>query len=981
MSLSLCGAFFLSGASALVFETLWFQQAGLAFGSSVWASSLVLSAFMGGLALGNALAARHGERLRDPLRVYALAEIAIAVSGVGLVLLFPHLGTLFAPALRSLLDKPWLLNPVRLVTAFVLLLVPSTAMGVTLPLLARTLGRHGATFGAILGRLYGWNTLGAVAGVLAAELWLIVTLGIRGSALAAAALNIVAAGVAWRLSRLETSRSLPPKGGSHRSGSTPLQGGNQTAGSTPPEGGSHTGRHASAPEKRMWLPASAGSGPWLAAAFFTGFALLALEVVWFRILLLVVDGHAAAFAVMLAVVLAGIAFGGLAAGRWLRRDVDVHAVSASAALTASVLCVISYAILPWVMRPFALRLASAPLDIAQVAVPLMLPVSFVSGAFFTLAGAALRALLPSDTEAAGRLTLANTIGAAAGALVGGFLLLPIAGMERSILIVAALYGLVGAGLAATASSSRRRVYAFGIACAASLALFPFGTMRDEILPIPVSRHLGLRNGKDDARAPTARVVAVREGVNETIQYVEMSFLGRPLFHQLLTNAVSMADTEYFSRRYMKLYVYWPAAVHPSPSRALLICYGVGSTARAMTDSSDFRSIDIVDISRDVLETSRIVYSDTASSPLRDPRVRVHVEDGRYFLQASAQQFDLITAEPPPPTVAGAVNLYTREYFGLIRDRLADGGMTAYWLPLHVLSDVSAKAILRAFCDVFDDCSLWHGSGAQFMMIGTKNAAGPVTEERFTRQWRQAKIVTEMSRLGFERPEQLGALFIGDAAYVKAIVGSTPPLTDNYPRRINARTRSQAEAGRLVQSLTDTAASRARFANSSLIKRLWPERFIAASLPYFDAQHAINLFTNGGQPHVSMLHELLRSTTLRTPALWLMGSDWDTQRIVAEATPSDLAQPRSQFHLGIRLIAERSYRAAAAAFSRAEALPALRAQAFAFRVYALCLADRIGEAQRLVDERPGEAEGEIWRWLDQTFGVGERRTVISRVYPP
>src|SRR5687767_1363172 len=110
----LCGVFFASGASALIFETLWFQQAGLAFGSSVWASSLVLSGFMTGLALGNALAARYGDRLRDPLRAYAIAEIAIAISGVGLVFLFPSLGTLLAPALGPLLDKPWLLNPVRL---------------------------------------------------------------------------------------------------------------------------------------------------------------------------------------------------------------------------------------------------------------------------------------------------------------------------------------------------------------------------------------------------------------------------------------------------------------------------------------------------------------------------------------------------------------------------------------------------------------------------------------------------------------------------------------------------------------------------------------------------------------------------------------------------------------------------------------------------------------------------------------------------
>src|SRR2546426_9534416 len=135
MTTLLCGVFFASGFSALVFETLWFREAGLAFGNSVWASSLVLSAFMAGLAVGNALAARVGDRVRSPLRVYAAAEIIIAVTGAGVVFVFPYIGGAVAPALRSMLDAPALLNALRLLMAFVLLLVPSTAMGVTLPLL------------------------------------------------------------------------------------------------------------------------------------------------------------------------------------------------------------------------------------------------------------------------------------------------------------------------------------------------------------------------------------------------------------------------------------------------------------------------------------------------------------------------------------------------------------------------------------------------------------------------------------------------------------------------------------------------------------------------------------------------------------------------------------------------------------------------------------------------------------------------------
>jgi spermidine synthase len=185
MTLLLCAIFFVSGASALVFETLWFHQAGIAFGNSVWASSLVLSGFMGGLALGSAVAVRRGDRFGSPVRTYAVLEVVIAVSGVLLVLTLPSLGTVATPLLKPFVDVPWILNPLRLLFAFTLLLVPSTAMGLTLPLLTKALVAADSNFGRVLGRLYGWNTLGAVVGAVLAEVFLVEALGIRGSAVAA----------------------------------------------------------------------------------------------------------------------------------------------------------------------------------------------------------------------------------------------------------------------------------------------------------------------------------------------------------------------------------------------------------------------------------------------------------------------------------------------------------------------------------------------------------------------------------------------------------------------------------------------------------------------------------------------------------------------------------------------------------------------------------------------------------------------------
>jgi MFS family permease len=312
LAILLYAVFFASGVSALIFETLWFRQAGLTFGNTVWASSLVLSSFMGGLALGNALSARFGDRLEHPLLVYSMAEVALALTGVGLVYFLPGLGVLLTPWFRPLLDHPWILNPLRLLIAFVVLLMPSTAMGVTLPVLTKTLAAYDSHFGAVLGRLYGWNTLGAVTGAIVGEVYLVALWGVRGTALAAGALNLLSAAVAaWLSTRLASP--APNRAGRR----------------TPPPGD---------PGRR-----------WLAVAFLSGLCLLAVEVIWFRVLLLVVLGHSMAFTLMLGIVLAGMALGSLAASRGLRLSPSAYRHSAAIAFLAGMLTLGCYAAFPLVI--------------------------------------------------------------------------------------------------------------------------------------------------------------------------------------------------------------------------------------------------------------------------------------------------------------------------------------------------------------------------------------------------------------------------------------------------------------------------------------------------------------------------------------------------------------------------------------------------------------------------------------------------------
>ncbi len=632
MTALLCTIFFLSGAAALIFETLWFRQTGLTFGNGVWATSLVLAGFMAGLALGNAVIARIGHRVREPVRLYAQLELAIAVTGVALVFLLPALTPALTPILRPLLDQPWLANPLRLFFAFLLMLIPASAMGATLPLLVRALQARSGSFGSALGRLYGWNTLGAVAGALAGEAFLLEWVGVHGAALFAAGLNILVAVLGISLSRSFVSEAPAPT----KSG--PL------------------------------LQVSPAAWRRFAATFLAGGTLLALEVVWFRFLQLFINASSLVFSLMLAVVLSGIALGSLAAGAALRRwPSSWRGASLCAALAGAFVSVL-YRVFAEVELPT--RYVVEWWQVLSYGALLMLPVSFCSGALFTALGAGLEREVQPATRAAGLLTFFNTIGSGLGSLLGGFILLPLLGMERSFFVLGATYGVV-ALLAVPwgdREAARRGTLAALSAATVIVALvsFPFGLMREHYLRVPIDR---VRHNSE--------IAAFREGRSETILYLQTRFLGEPLSQQLVTNGFSMSANSAIIRRYMKAYVWLPVALRPEPHKALLISYGVGTTAKGLTDTRSLEQIDVVDLSREVLELSDVVFRDPRSHPLRDPRVRIFIDDGRYHLQTSQERYDLITGEPPPPKNAGIVNLYTREYFELVHERLAEGGIHTY----------------------------------------------------------------------------------------------------------------------------------------------------------------------------------------------------------------------------------------------------------------------------------------------------------------
>jgi spermidine synthase len=924
----LVSLFFLSGASALLFQTVWFRLVGLSFGNGVWASSLVLASFMGGLAVGNALASRRRDVPGRALRLYAALELGIGLGGFAVTLVLPRLPGAIAPALGGLLEAPLLLNAVRLGVCFALLLVPTSAMGATLPVLVAALSSRSGGFGPALGRLYGWNTLGAVAGALGGELFLVGRLGLVGTGAAAAAANILAA----------VGASLVARGFPEAPGALP------------------------APQEVAAGPRGA-AGPVLLAAALAGAALLALEVVWFRVLQLFVVGTSLTFAVMLSVVLSGIGGGGLLAAHWVRKARQPERLAPLCALAAGITTVLGYAGLPLPLRFLGDEFAMAAPTLS-LAAWLMLPTSIASGMLFTLLGLRLHVLVGGDARATGLLTLANTVGAMAGALAGGFLLLPRLGSEASVFAIALVYAavaLAAASGAPRAAPSWRALAWGGSLFAAILALFPFGLMQRD-LAVRASRRFA--HGAD-------RVVAFREGLTETLIYLQRDLLGVPVHHSLITNAVPMSATGFTNERYMKLFAYLPRALQHRTRRALLICYGVGTTARGILEDPALERLDVVDISADVLQLGRVVFAKGEPYPLDDPRTRVHVEDGRFFLLTRGERYDLVTAEPPPPRNAGVVSLYSREYFSLVRDRLAEGGLATHWLPVFDLELSSVRSVVRAFCDVFPDCTLWTGAGFHWILMGSRGATGQVPAEDFLRAWREPGMAAALRAIGLERPRQLGALFLADAEVLREFAGEALPLVDDRPQRLTRRDAGPEGYGHYLRFM-DASAARERFARSAWVGERWPEQLRAETLARFAEQDIFNRSRMGTYGLLTrslfpVLADALTGTDLEVLPLVVAGSEPREQDALDRALARGEGGPLSDYLLALRALARRDYTEADRRFVRlARAEPGFE-EVTRFRALALCLAGRGEEARPLITQAVAAAnlapeERPLWAGL-------------------
>jgi spermidine synthase len=683
--------FFLSGATSLVYETLWGRALHLVFGTSQVAIATVLAAFMGGLSVGGLLGARYADRVRRPLLIYGVLEGIIGAYA----LLFPVLVRAITPIYlefwRAADPSPIAFSAFQTLLLGVLLLLPTTCMGATLPLLARFVTTRLDLAGSRVGLLYGVNTAGAVLGTFLAGFVLLPALGLGATTQLAAAANGLLLVGGLLLSRWGDGAEPPPV--------------EAVAGEPPP-----------APSRAL-----------LAVAALAGCASLVYELAWFRLMALTLGASTYAFSTMLLAFLMGIALGGWGGGhladRLLGRRGRIGVLLGLAAVEAAV------AVSTWAMMygfgelPF---LYVQLFDLVEgkqgwfwptwfgLSMAVMTPPALLMGAAFTLTVRSLVADPGCLARPVGQVYGANTVGAILGSLGAAFVLLPrlhVVGAitaANGINLLAALVALAAAwGLAGRPRTPRWALPLGGTALLAFVGLrFP-PTWDPMLMTAGMFKYV--TELADRTRADVLRyavepydLLYYEEGLSSVVTVA----VNRTTGNIWLANNGKVDASSTTDMPTQVMVAHLPFFFGRDLRRACVIGLASGISAGAVTEHPELDAIDIVELEPTIFEASHF-FDEVNHRPLEDPRVRPVVNDARNHLLLSAPgSYDVVVAEPSNPWLTGVSNLFTREFFELGRSRLAPGGVWSQWVQMYGMGTEELRALLFTFGEVFPYVALF-----------------------------------------------------------------------------------------------------------------------------------------------------------------------------------------------------------------------------------------------------------------------------------
>ena len=751
-----CLLFFASGSVGLAYEVAWKHIFAATFGTTTYAVSVVISVFMGGLALGSFVFGRLADRARRHLLICAGLELGIAAS----VLLVPVALGRVEPLYRAIFrasENPALLLGVQALVSAAALLVPTFLMGGTLPVLSRFMAARRRQVGPAVGILYGLNTLGAALGAFLAGFVLIKAVGAARTVPLAACANLVLAGLFASLHAL--------------------------AGPTPAAPEPDAGADAAAEDRlEGWRAALL-----LGAVAASGFASFSYEVLWTRLLTFRLNATVYAFSAMLTAYLLGLGLGGALVGMLRKERRRATYWRLYGYLESAVgICGLCTILLLAVPRPAWMGPAQGALWRVGISVLVMIVPTTLMGAALPVACHLIAGGVRRTGRSVGSIYVFNTIGAVAGALITGFVLVRVLGTRGSLTLASFLMVACGSAVlafpvrpAAGGGGTWRR--AIPLAAVWLLALLAWRIVPADFVPdylLKNQSYYSVYSGR-------ASLLGYEEGV-ECVVVVSESAEG---YRSIAAGGTQVAGTDPTVRNTQKLQCHVPMLLHPDPKLVCQVGFGSGETAHLFL-SYGIERLDCVEISQAMLDMATTYFGDINHGVVRNPRFRPIVMDGAVYLKYAEQKYDVIANDSIWPHLAGNSSLYTLEYFRNAKAHLRPGGIMTSWLPLDIPA-ADLKVVLATFHEVFPHVYVWSAlshTNMHALLVGCDRPLQVDATrflERFDRYARR-----DLQVVGLADPSAFAATYLARIEGSPQDLAGQPLNTEDHPVLQYLESRSQ-----------------------------------------------------------------------------------------------------------------------------------------------------------------------------------------------
>lgn len=754
--------FFLTGLTGLAYELVWIRLLILSFGSTQFAITTVLAVFMAGLAAGSVIFGRIVDKCPYPLKIYGIIEIILGIYCLLSPLIFHWVRDLYLAAAPITAGASFRADfePTQFVFSLLVLIIPTTLMGGTLPALVKYLAKS-EKIGFNIALPYAINTLGAVTGCLATGLFALYYFGVSATVYLAGIIDIVIGGLILVLYRGERTDV-------------------QAAAVVEPVAPTFTvqGSRKRLNTAIIWV------------FCLSGFTSLAYEVLWTRVLSLVLGSSVYAFTIMLATFLAGIGIGSIAFAPFVdrcRRPVFWFAVLEAVIGLFALASIFWYRELPfiffnlkqsfgdqfWLFLVFKFLLASAVMIVPTLAM----------GAIFPLVTRIYSEGVGTIGKKVGNIYSINTAGAIIGSFVGGFILVPVIGAQAGVMLMAGLNIALSIIILAFTAVPVKWKWMTGMAFAAGYAVIALVLPSWEKMAMTTGMYVNEYGDVDGASFENwkfdEKLLYYHEGLNAIITVRSSGPNGEVISYQANGKYEARSENGKPPKSWAIL-GHLPAMLHEGkPKEALVIGLGSGVTL-GMMGHYPYDSFDVVELEHAVVDAARY-FSKANHRALDDPRVKLHVTDGRSYLSSVDKKYDVIVSGVSDPWISGVSNLFTYDYFMELKEKLNEGGIVALWFSNYRNTPEDFRTGLNSFAEVFPNVSIWFHYKAELdlVVIGTVDMH-ELHMDRLKDIFDRPEVLEELRAIEMESPYDIFSLYLAGGKDLRAFLKGAGINTDERP---------------------------------------------------------------------------------------------------------------------------------------------------------------------------------------------------------